>query len=694
MTLLKDNNDDINFQKASSTLDGCVKIYSSRVESVVVDTGKLLSGLTTSAGLNSIENEENRPSNKLNEKVPNKHKKKTFESINVKSFDLDTSLDPLFKKISAEFDEGGYKGLLFNRLSIDQSGSYMLDPSGIFFMSQDQMEHDGNIEFNTQQRDHIIEGDGQEPNKAFDEGLLAGIGSFLKSFTQIPCTISPSFEGFQKEFLDVKSAEPFDFGEDVIAEILEQLKLSSAVDYDTMHIDSSFEDGVSSKVEHLQIPDYPLTLDETGEEDGYHFPSEQRFGNDDDDENCGNVEHMHEDAYQDPSPTLAQMVQNSFSSTSFLANPSAILEANEATNSVDVCSSRSNLFAYFDGMAHKNWAGPEHWKLRLMRKDHSVTSGKKIRQKVTIKTHLIDFCTAPEVDIKSLFVKFDSQHHITLTPEILLSEKNRTRNMLPEDLNISSKDLFSMFCKPNWWFADNIKRPSSGAYKASEEPIEETAEKLLHTQGAKFLVEKGLEAMVETNQRTHAISDDFSQPDDDIPFEPFDHGHENHGDDINGDDNDHDGDDHRLLGARDASDESLFSQPFSQLSLGEDFPSIPSSSSLSKDWGPMGSPKFLRVDSISYCKVSKRVNMHRLKSTMWTSLSNSFSSEDEIRLSSVISAIDAQAMGGEKKKAELSFPYCFISLLHLANEHNLILALTATHSDIAIKKQTSKSQYL
>ena len=57
MTLLKDNNDDINFQKASSTLDGCVKIYSSRVESVMVDTGKLISGLSTSmVGSKSIEN--------------------------------------------------------------------------------------------------------------------------------------------------------------------------------------------------------------------------------------------------------------------------------------------------------------------------------------------------------------------------------------------------------------------------------------------------------------------------------------------------------------------------------------------------------------------------------------------------------------------------------------------------------------
>ncbi len=35
----------INFQKASATLDGCVKVWTSRVDSVATETGRLLSGL-------------------------------------------------------------------------------------------------------------------------------------------------------------------------------------------------------------------------------------------------------------------------------------------------------------------------------------------------------------------------------------------------------------------------------------------------------------------------------------------------------------------------------------------------------------------------------------------------------------------------------------------------------------------------
>jgi condensin complex subunit 2 len=49
LSLLKEG-DGVNFQKASCTLDGCVKIYTSRVDSVASETGKLLSGLADSGG--------------------------------------------------------------------------------------------------------------------------------------------------------------------------------------------------------------------------------------------------------------------------------------------------------------------------------------------------------------------------------------------------------------------------------------------------------------------------------------------------------------------------------------------------------------------------------------------------------------------------------------------------------------------
>jgi len=57
MSLLKEG-DGVNFQKASCTLDGCVKIYTSRVDSVATETGKLLSGLADSGNKKGMRGDE------------------------------------------------------------------------------------------------------------------------------------------------------------------------------------------------------------------------------------------------------------------------------------------------------------------------------------------------------------------------------------------------------------------------------------------------------------------------------------------------------------------------------------------------------------------------------------------------------------------------------------------------------------
>ncbi|RMD43868.1 hypothetical protein DV735_g1229, partial [Chaetothyriales sp. CBS 134920] len=105
MSLLKEG-DGVNFQKASCTLDGCVKIYTSRVDSVATETGRLLPARSHEATL-----------------AP------SFASLQLKKLELEFAVDPLFKKASADFDEGGAKGLLLNHLSIDSEGRIVFDSS-------------------------------------------------------------------------------------------------------------------------------------------------------------------------------------------------------------------------------------------------------------------------------------------------------------------------------------------------------------------------------------------------------------------------------------------------------------------------------------------------------------------------------------------------------------------------------------
>lgn len=155
MSLLKEG-DGVNFQKASCTLDGCVKIYTGRVDSVAIETGRLLSGLAHS---NSDENGKKKRRNGVEDededdqaageddddggedgtRQKKKPKKKarsheatlapSFASLQVKKLELEFAVDPLFKKATADFDEGGAKGLLLNHLCIDSTGRIVFDSS-------------------------------------------------------------------------------------------------------------------------------------------------------------------------------------------------------------------------------------------------------------------------------------------------------------------------------------------------------------------------------------------------------------------------------------------------------------------------------------------------------------------------------------------------------------------------------------
>lgn len=129
MSLLRNNQDNsINFQKASCTLDGCVKIWTSRVDSVGTETGRLLSNL---ANEGKVDNEDGDLSDNPDSGDPSQRNKRSVKTqrqeatlakniaqLKSKKLDLEFSVDPLFKKTCADFDEGGAQGLLMNHLSL------------------------------------------------------------------------------------------------------------------------------------------------------------------------------------------------------------------------------------------------------------------------------------------------------------------------------------------------------------------------------------------------------------------------------------------------------------------------------------------------------------------------------------------------------------------------------------------------
>lgn len=54
---------------------------------------------------------------------------KDITNLDLKKLDTEFTVDPLFRKTSADFDEGGARGLLLNHLSIASNGQIIFDAS-------------------------------------------------------------------------------------------------------------------------------------------------------------------------------------------------------------------------------------------------------------------------------------------------------------------------------------------------------------------------------------------------------------------------------------------------------------------------------------------------------------------------------------------------------------------------------------
>jgi hypothetical protein len=65
---------------------------------------------------------------------------KSFSQLQVKKFDLEFTVDPLFKKTCADFDEGGAMGLLMNHLGVDGKGRVVFDAGDVEDEEEDEEE--------------------------------------------------------------------------------------------------------------------------------------------------------------------------------------------------------------------------------------------------------------------------------------------------------------------------------------------------------------------------------------------------------------------------------------------------------------------------------------------------------------------------------------------------------------------------
>lgn len=600
MAVLKEG-DGINFQKASYTLDGCVKIYTSRVDSVASETGKLLSGLADSGkefrarreeaeeGSDEETGETDRVLSRRRRNRSDATLAKDFSQIQVKSLDLELSVDPLFRKMCADFNEGGAKGLLLNSLAIDKTGRVIFD---------------GQVD---QQQEDSADPEQEEYNSRKIEAInLDSIReTFFSDITNLDSlSICPSLGILQNSLEELSSTSKFikDI-ETIRIEEDEGAFAGDIVDYD------NGDDGLD-----IGIEDYQDSVLEFG------VPN---FG-----DWSSSVEQEGEAGLSPPAPGQSL-----------------------ATSKV---SYETNIMAYFDETLRKNWIGPEHWKVQRIK--GSATSSDNAPPKKRIEKlkepFFIDFLHGEEVDEDALFADGGSSINIPKNQQI-----TNNRNMLPNDEHFSSQSLIELFLKPQAYAFRN-KPQLSTTDKANESP------------------EPNVDEMFFAENYHNAEAQPDKQGDYDADF--FCNG--NDGGDPGFDDEDDD-----------------FEVPYSQAA---------DSTNVLLQGAEKAMP-----DYINYAKTAKKVNIKLLKDNLWNKLDMPVSATNPAELQTKTNAEDLQIseesqMSTESRKftdvihelknvyapqqmTEISTSFCFICLLHLANEKGLVIEDNKDNTELTIRKDTT-----
>jgi condensin complex subunit 2 len=718
MSLLKEG-DGVNFQKASCTLDGCVKIYTSRVDSVATETGKLLSGLADSnsnkkkrgADEDGVEGGEggDESDEEVGEdgQVRKKSKKKSrsseatlapsFSSLQLKKFELEFSVDPLFKKASADFDEGGAKGLLLNHLMIDAQGRIVFDSSDDAGDTSDK-NNDGT-------------GDDADDAEELDNSA-------------IDATKQLEEEAGQSALIDVQALGAKFFPD------LDRI--------DELHVCPSlrnFELGDPSGSMDIPFLKAPEDWKQDGDRDGFggndksgiFIDDDQPGGFDDDDLGLGTFDVGGDVAFGEGGeawareaalePQMRVYVDAGPAQDGVGGDGVEMLDEETGEYTVTMNHARSadkmheDILGYFDQALQKNWTSAEHWRIRKIKDlDKPAAPARQRKEKEPFE---IDF-SAPMSNTlaEALYTRAANNTAISMPKKDWTS---KSRNLLPDDKHFSSKQLLNLFLKPkarlNRRRALNSRGPTFGnahLHQNQDEPEVREGD-----MDEAFWAQQKAPANGASNDDDHAdamVQGDYDAnffQDDGLPF-PGGMGDDDDDDDLVF----ADAREHFSPGADDADASGAAGMALTGETL------------MANTMGAFGTQlvtqsRRVRPEYVQYARVAKKVDVRRLKEELWTGMG--FESLFENAPSAPASDPDAmdldddappppppqqqpppgapnptlkfttvmnnlQTVYPKSVMDDISTSYCFICLLHLANEKGLVISKTPDLMELQIQR--------
>ncbi|KAL2165161.1 hypothetical protein VTH06DRAFT_457 [Thermothelomyces fergusii] len=689
MSLLKEG-DGVNFQKASCTLDGCVKIYTSRVDSVATETGKLLSGLADSRdnkrkGRDEDEEEDEEEEVDEDGTVTKKPKKKaqrsseatlapSFASLQLKKLELEFAVDPLFKKASADFDEGGAKGLLLNHLMIDSQGRIVFD-------SSDDAEDAAEAASKSRKR-----GEGEGVNgEDGDEDLL------MTDRDETPTPERSKEQGGKdEEGGEEEEEEEEDVEIDVAglgARFFPDLNILDSLDVcPSLKTFDLGDPSGSLDIPFLRAPDDWRDQDKDktpgaggiGDKSGMFIDEENALGFDDEDglgtfDMGADVEFGEGGEAWAREAALEPQMMRVYDAGRDMGDGAGadgevsgadLLDSGNGEFAISMMHAQKadrlheDILSYFDKALQKNWTSAEHWRIRKI-KDVNKPS-EPTRQRKEKQPFEIDFAAPLDPAVaEAIYTQASSNAAISLAKK---DWKSKSRNLLPDDKHFSSKQLLSLFLKP---------RARMGRRRGDYD--------------ANFFQDDGL---------------------------PFAGGGVRDGDD---DDDDMD----EFADARDHfSPEAGGPGTMTDVGMTGAFGGLTVTNPADLAFGTMlvTQSRRARPEYVQYARVAKKVDVRRLKEELWKGMaferpddegqaaahnnsrlmtptspekpaaSRGPGTEEDrtLRFTDVMN--DLQRVYPKPVMDDISTSFCFICLLHLANEKGLVIEKTEGLDELFIRK--------
>jgi condensin complex subunit 2 len=349
--------------------------------------------------------------------------------------ELEFAVDPLFKKASADFDEGGAKGLLLNHLMIDGQGRIVFDSSDDTNDASAEGIKPRRREDFTAEEDEVPEDEHEatvienEPD-AEDDDVEIDIGALgAKFFPDLGIIDSQDV---------CPSLKNFDLGDP--SGSLDIPFLRAAEDW---REDQDTEDGDDSRAAGDKSgmfidDDNPLGFDDMTAMGGFDVA----FGE-------GGEAWAREAALEPQMRPYNMGLEDGMAGGDGGDGVEGFDDENgdyvvRMNHGKDGNNMHEDILGYFDQALQKNWAGPEHWRIRKIKDINKPEAA--TRQRKEKEPFEIDFASPLDPKLaEQIYVQAASNSAICLAKK---DWKSKTRNLLPDDKHFNSKQLLTLFLKP------------------------------------------------------------------------------------------------------------------------------------------------------------------------------------------------------------------------------------------------------